>query len=338
MEISIDESGSFAVKGASKNSWCVVLAFACPESDKTKSKNILTKLKRQNNVNIKHEIKLGQVSETSFSNFLKELNELDAVLLSVATDSGLNLEASVKRHQERVVFKIMENIDEMQYEEGKDAVRILSSQLKCIPVQLYIQLQCQNNLIESFIRKGINYFVQRAPNSLRRFRWRIDQKSPDKKTDFEDAFEKFCPLLLQSLSLREPSVLINEWDYSPMSKYMFKKGEVPNYLVDKFPELKDGEGLDIQKIVREDIHFIDSTSHQGVQIADLLASGLRKLLRLEFDNNEQVAHYLGGLMIQEEHNNSPIKLSTFGSEANTDEQLSRIIRIMIKSCRPMFKK
>jgi hypothetical protein len=338
MEILIDEAGTFAIKDAPENSWCVVAAYASPETEKRKYESILKGLKRAENKKESEEIKLHQVSEKSFIQFLEKMNGLNGVLLCTATDSGLNYVDLVQKHQKTQASSMLKNIDEMKYESGKDAVRYLTSQLENLPAQLYIQLACQIQLMYSFVIRGICYFVQREPNSLMNFIWRIDQKEPHKKVDFEDAFEKFCPALLQTFSLQKPGPKLDWCDYSPMSEYMYKKGDIPDYLVDNLPHLKNSEGFDIQKIVRRDIKFIDSKAYPGIQIIDLLASGLRRLLKQEFKNNEIIARYLGGLMIQETNNNPPIELVTFGSDKKIDDSLAKIIRIMIKSCRPMIKK
>ncbi len=190
--------------------------------------------------------------------------------------------------------------------------------------------------MHAFVTRGISYFVQRKPNSLKSFRWKIDQKEPQKKTDFEDAFEKFSPALLQSFSIQNPTPALNWCDYRPMSEFMYKKGELPEYLLEKFPHLKDVEGFNLQKIIRKDIKFIDSKSYEGVQIADLLASGMRRLFRQGFDNNHLVAECLGRLMVQEVKNMPPVKLVTFGEESEVDEGLAQIVRLFSKFCRPMI--
>lgn len=338
MEILIDEAGTFSLKDAPENSWSVVAAYASPETEKRKYESILSDLKRRQNKKESEEIKLHQISEKSYVQFLENLNELNGILLCTATDSGLNYASLVQKHQKIQASSIMKNIDEMKYESGKDAVKYLTSQLESLSAQLYIQLVCQIQLMHSFVIRGICYFVQREPSSLRNFSWKIDKKEPHKKINFEDAFEKFCPALLQTFSLQEPAPKLDWCDYGPMSEYMYKKGDIPDYLVDKFPHLKNAEGFDIQKIVRKDIEFIDSKSYAGIQIIDLFASGLRRLLKLEFKNNEIIARYLGGLMIQETHNNPPIELVTFGNEKKLDGSLAKNIRIMILSCRPMIRK
>ncbi|WP_373019279.1 DUF3800 domain-containing protein [Thiomicrorhabdus sp.] len=338
MEILIDEAGSFAVKNAPQNSWCVVAAYACPETEKRKYRETLRNLKIREGVLVAEELKLHQISELNYIKFLRELGALEGVLFCIATDSHLNKLELVMNHQKTRATSMLENVDEMKYESGRNAVRYMTSQLEELPAQLYVQLSCQIQLMHTFVNRGISYFVQRKPNSLKSFKWKIDQKEPQKKTDFEDVFEKFSPTLLQTLSLQNPGHALNWCDYRPMSEFMYKKGEIPEYLIDKFPHLKEKEGFDIQKIIRKNIKFIDSKSYEGIQVADLLASGMRRLLRQEFDNNYLVAKLFGELMVQEVKNQPPIKLVTFGEEASVNEELAQLVRLFSKHCRPMINK
>ena len=337
MEIFIDESGTFAVNGAPSNSWCVVVAYVCPETEKRKYQKVLTDLKLRGRLTASEEIKLHQVEENSYFQFLNDLSSLNGILLCTATDSSLNHNDLVKKHQKDQALLMLENIDKMKYESGKDGVKILTSQLENLPVQLYIQLTCQIQLMHSFVIRGISYFVQRNPNSLRNFRWKIDQKEPSKKIDFEYAFERFSPALLQSFSLDEPTPLLSWCDYRPMSDYIYRKRETPEYLIQKFPHLENKRAFDLQKIIRKDIQFVDSKSYLGIQVSDLLASGLRRLLKQGFKDNNTAARYLGKLMVQEIHNRPPIKLVTFGSEQKLDNEIADLVKVLIKSCRPMIK-
>lgn len=219
MEIFIDESGSFVSKNADQDSWCVVAAFTCIQ--KSKYRKSLENLKRRECVSQKNEIKLRQVSEKNYLDFLKDLYKAGAVLICVATDSGLNEDFFVNDHKNRLVMSLLNNIDEMKYETGKDGIKILADQIENIPSQLYIQMFCQIYLMHSFVNRGICYFVQRSSKSLKNFIWRVDQKSPDSKVDFEKAFEKICPAILQTISLREPGIGLKWCDYSHMEKYLY---------------------------------------------------------------------------------------------------------------------
>jgi len=337
MEIFIDESGSFTDTGANPNSWCVISAYTSPETEKRKYRDTLNLLKRRSTKPISSEIKLHEIEEQTYFQFLEELGQLKGALICIATDSHLNTVSLVKEHQRHQADSLLKDVDEMIYESGKYAVQHLANQVMSLSPQQYVQLTCQIQLIHSVINRGINYFIQRQPNTLASFRWRIDQKEPAKKLDYEDAFEKLSPALLQTISLREPFPALSWCDYRPMSEYMHKKGDIPEYLIDKFPHLSEAEGLDVQKIVRKDIKFVDSKLVEGVQVSDLLASGVRRLLKADFENNEQAAMLLGKLMVQEMDNKSPVSLITLGNEAVPDTYQTKLIRLLIKFCKPMVK-
>jgi hypothetical protein len=337
MEIFIDESGSFVVNGANSGSWCLVAAYVSPEAEKKKYQVVLRELKRKEGKASSSEIKLHEVQEDNYFCFLEMLAKLKGILLCSATDSYFNHESLVIKHQRNQAIAIRDNIDEMIYESGKRAVQKIASQLENLSPQLYIQLVIQIQLMLSFIHKGISYFVQRYPSTLKSFRWRIDQKNPNIKTAFEDAFEKFGPALLQTFSLFEPAPRLSWCNYRHMNDFLFNSGELPKYLTKKLPHLKDKAGFDIGKIARKDIKFIDSEASTGVQIADLLASGVRRLLRVGFNNNDVAAQLLGRTMVQGENNQSPIKLLTFGKEIAIKDELSKLVKIMTRYCRPMVK-
>lgn len=197
MEILIDEAGSFALKNAPRNSWCVVAAYSCSETEKRKYKKILARLKRKEGFSFSEEIKLNQISEKNYFQFLDEMNHLNGALFCVATDSSLNHEHLVLKHQSTQVASVTKHLSKMKYKGGRDGLELLASQLGGLPPQLYIQLCCQVQLMHLLVNEGINYFVQRSPNTLQHFRWKIDQKEPFRKIDFEDVFEKFSPVLFK---------------------------------------------------------------------------------------------------------------------------------------------
>ncbi len=178
------------------------------------------------------------------------------------------------------------------------------------------------------VARAINYFVQRTPYTLSAFRWRIDQKNIS-RTDFEDVFEKFSPALLQIMSISEPAARINEFDYSCMQRYYMA---VPECLQKVLGD-KQREVLDIQKIVRKDILFLDLKESSGIQVADLVVSGLRRCLRRQFMNSEHMAALLGRLMVQAQYNGSPLNLMTFVAAAERHkvaEETAQLLRIMIR--------
>lgn len=331
----IDEAGTFALKGASEHSWCTVVCYSVPEFESRKLKEILRQLKIKEGFHPNCEMKLKDISEREYVEFLSQLGRLKGSLFCVATDSYQNSIEKVRSHKSKSLASLLQGRTEMKYESGKQAMEILHSQIQRLPEQLYIQFHCQAALLSSFIRRGIAFYIQRYPNSLKRFRWQYDAKEQFKLTDFEDSFQKYVPALLQAFSIDNPTPRLTWCDYSPMQNYL---GDIPEYLTDKVPELAGKGGFNVQKIIRDDIEFVDSKSSVGVQVADLLASGLRRLLRLEFENNDLVAKKFGNLLLQEVDNQPPISIIAFNEESPLGKKESAIVRIMIKNCKMMILK
>ncbi len=130
--------------------------------------------------------------------------------------------------------------------------------------------------------------------------------------------------------------MVHDFDYSGMAKYQFENGKLPEYLRNDYG-VEAQHGLNIQKIIREDIAFVDSISSVGVQVADLIASGIRKCLRSEFDDNEAVAAALGKLMVQAQQNAPPLNLVILAAAAPLSPRAARLGRIMIASARSMVR-
>ena len=199
------------------------------------------------------------------------------MVFSTATDAGLNTTDIVLEHQQNQVEEILRHIDKMKYESGRQGVLLVASQLGKLSPQLY---------------------VQRDPGTLAEIRWRIDQKNIS-RTDFEDAFEKLSPAILQTMSMSKPLLMGNGFDYSSMSQYEFENGKMPDYLKEVYG-IEVGAGINIQKLIRGNIKFMDSQDAPGIQAVDLVASGIRRCLRRQFSDNDKAASTLGRLMLASE--------------------------------------
>ncbi|WP_182027547.1 hypothetical protein [Vibrio rotiferianus] len=161
MEISIDEAGSFVNKGSTAGSWCVVAAFAIPETEKRKVTEALRRLKVNSGVSYQQEIKLGKIEESVYFDFLKSLGQTNCTLFAVATDSYYNGDDIVSIHRDTQASMILSAVPEMKYQGGKEALKYLSEQFNSISPQLYSQLVCQIQLMQQFTENAIDYYVQR---------------------------------------------------------------------------------------------------------------------------------------------------------------------------------
>jgi hypothetical protein len=179
------------------------------------------------------------------------------------------------------------------------------------------------------------YLVQRSPSSLGAFRWRIDQKNSEKPV-FEQAFARVAPPFLQSLSLQAPMPMMEGADYSYFSRFDMER---PAYLERTYGIKPQNPGpvSNIGRILRENLQFVDSNESDGVQVADLLAAGIRRCLRGEFPDNELVAAHLGSIMVQPMRGEPAIQLLGFGAAGGPlPREVGQRIVIMRDRCRPML--
>ncbi|MFC1694269.1 DUF3800 domain-containing protein [Candidatus Latescibacterota bacterium] len=333
MNIYIDESGSF-VNAPTSGAWNAVAALVVIETSDEKIDQLLDQLKISNGHEAGRETKLNDVTENTYLQFIGNLADLNIVVFSTATDSGLNTTDRVLEHQQRQVAEILRHIDKMKYEGGRQGVQLVASQLEKLSPQLYVQLLCQVNLMFDVVSRVITYYVQRDSDTLAEFRWRIDQKNIS-QTDFEDAFEKLSPPLLQTRSMSEPLLMVNGFDYSSLRQYEFEDGKVPNYLKEVYG-IEVEAGINIQKLIRSNIKFMDSKDSSGIQAVDLVVSGIRRCLRRQFSDNNKAAYTIGKLMLQAKHNAPPLNLISFANDRPLEIEVARLVRMMSRNCKSMI--
>jgi hypothetical protein len=330
----MDESGTFAPSNC-VNSWCAVAAYVFSEKMKSGSYAALNNLKVSSRVSKTQEIKLKNTSELNYFKFLNDIYDAGGLLFSVATDSYINSESIVNAHKKTQADKIRINIPLMKHQSMKQSLHELANRVESLPPQLYVQLLCQVDLIHDILNRGILYFAQKDPITLRRFKWRIDQKD-NTKTSYESAFETIAPGLLQTKSFKDPSISLREGDYSHMKPFLFASDSIPKYL-EKSYGIRIKSGLNVGRIIRADMEFPDSKADLSVQISDLLASGVRRCLRNEFDNNVRASQLLGKLMLSNLTKSQPIKLIGLNTAKTfVDDEVASAVSIMNESSRPIL--
>ena len=332
----IDESGSFVPTDVSA-SWNVTAAVIVPGSEKRKCKNALSRLKCKCGYKYSDEVKLKNIDEKYYQMFLAEIEKTNCTLYGVATDASSMAEDIIAIHREGQAAGVEAYKNRMHYDSGKNALETLADQIRSLSLQLYVQIMSQVELVNDLVDKGITYYVQRTPKQLNGFRWEIDEKLAG-KSNFEKTFESIVPPLLQTRSLRDPHVHLSDCDYSSMMKYFYTQENMPTYLHDQYGiEITEKLALNVGKVVWDDFRFVDSKNSNGVQIADLLASGLRRCLRRGFGKNIEIAEQLGRLMVQSANNKPPIKLITLSDDAlELDEGSVGVLRAFERAQKMML--
>ena len=97
------------------------------------------------------------------------------------------------------------------------------------------------------------------------------------------------------------------------------------------------DGLNVQKLFRGNLKFVDSVASEGVQVADLLASGLRRALKGNFDNPIRVAKAIGKLCVQNVRGHQAINLISFGEERPVPEFTSSVVQQLDRECQQFIR-
>ena len=332
MFVFVDECGSFT-ESTTPDSWCVVAAYALPENQVSHVSRVLKRIRAKNGGT---ETKLPQLHEADYFEFLHRLSGLPGLGFTVACDVSLHTREAVNKHRDAQVGKILEHIDKMHHETGRRGIERLASDVGALPFQLYAQLVLQVCLFDEVLLRAPLYYAQRRPHALARLRWRLDRKDT-RPTAYEGAFHRLLPALLQSSSLRDPMVMLSEGaDYSFFKRFDFEPGRHPEYLERDYG-IHVGDGANLGMMIREDFELVDSAEVDGVQVADLLAAGVRRLLRGGFANQEVAARLLGGNMAGTIYNVPPVRLSTLGREAPVNGSNARLLSIMAKSAKALLR-
>ena len=337
MYIFVDESGSFVPPPLGHtNAWNSIAAFVLPEGHRTRMSAALAALKCETSWPQSRELKLRDIGEATYFRFLARLARLDGVLFAVLTDMATNDITATERHQSRQAANIVKHVDKMLHETGRTALHQLSDQVNGLSAQLYVQLQCQVELVDTIARSASLYFVQRHPKTLGHFRWRVDQKNAT-RTKYERSFFALTPALLQSRSLADPWIMLEGADYSGFDRFNFPPGEEPTYLRDAYGIDTGPEPLmNLGKLFRESFKFVDSKQSPGVQVADLLAAGIRRTLRRGFDDNLRASRLLGAIMVQAEQRRPPVRLLTLSDERVLAGDAHGLVAAMAHNARPML--
>lgn len=336
MHLFLDESGSFVPGTLAPEAWCVVAAFVLPEAHRRPAEEALGILKRRLGRAVTEEIKLRDVTdENLYRGFLSSLASGQGTLFACATDTHRNSAPVVARHLEHQVEMLVEHIPRMKFPEARAGLQDRANRFGRLSPQLYLQIVCQYRLLSRILRHAVLYYVQRTPATLGRFRWRVDRKN-QMNSVFDESFRDFAAPMLQTMSFTEPQLMLEGADYRHFDRYHYADGP-PSYLKDIYG-LHVESGYNITMVMREDFEFVDSATNAGVQISDLLASGLRRCLRGGFKDNIGVADALGRLMVQASKGEYPVELLSLeaGEALDRATTADAAIRRMHKTSRSMI--
>lgn len=331
MYIYCDESGSFA-KADKPGAWCVVVCYALTESQRRAAEKALRQYKLSAGKRFDEEVKRKLVDDRCYFRLLGELAGVGGVAVAIATDSGSNQGAEAnKALQTQRLLQAREGADETQRQEIDDLVHDMSG----LSTQLYIEYICRLELAWRAIRSTVTFFAKSFPATFGRFRWVFDEKPENLK-------QLFCssiPGFINELGKREPLELLEKADYSHLARFLVPENVRQAALLEGMPS-PDTRIYNAARIMTEDVMFVDSKTSCGVQIADLIANGLRACLRGEFADNDRASQLLGRLLYEKAWVPQVLPLIHFTESlaAQASPSAHRAISIMSQSAQRLSRR
>jgi hypothetical protein len=324
MNIYIDESGWFSTHSDSASidkAWCTVGAVVVPHQSEKKVKSALIDLKKSLNLKPDEEIERRPDPESAcFVEFIDKLKGANCIVHAMTTNRSVLNDEKTRQHKrdqikarERYVALTGDTFSSEDVLLMRKELEEISSLIEQSSAQEYNQIILQSALISFMLDKTITHYGRTDPRELSRFTWIYDRKTDKKKkgiATFESLFSKMMPPSVQVNFISEPRGLPdigNGYDY--FFKNYGSKSKFSGMSSEELSERKRLYGadyaaisnsmvpFDFQKLLNNNSGFYDSDKTPGLQVADLVVSGINRLLRGNVDNNAKVAETLGGLLI-----------------------------------------
>jgi hypothetical protein len=298
MQIYMDESGTF-VQPRRPNRVSAVGALVVPDERAAalfRAFDELTERWRSNG-----EVKGSSLSEIEIAGVIELVRQFDALFDVRGIDMGLHDRARIQAFQDRQSTAITENITSAHHESWKEWGKTTEARMRALSSQLFAQCMVTIYLVIDLLQAATIYYVQRSPQELGAFHWRVDPKDKE-RTELERLWTDVILPMGQTQSTVEPFTTMEGCDYSFFERFYIAREEMPAELAQHVsPNPHDG-GLDMENILLEDLTFPDSKSEPGLQIVDILLSAFCRALNGTLD--ERGWAMLGGLMTDTQNSRS----------------------------------
>ena len=278
MHIFIDESGSFVPSSDGRSSMCCVATLAVSESRLEAVEALHARLIENWNPP-GGEIKGARLTERQCDRLIVALGSMGVLLGIVAIDMSLHSAAGIGRHRDGQAERIRASVEGPEYFQSlRDETNVWADRVGALPAQLYVESTLLSLALAHTVQMASLHFAQADPPALGAFKWRIDAKDRN-LTEYERLWLDIIKPIMQSISMSEPVVTVNEFDYSAMRVFQNPvRDSAPEHLSRGIPpERRSGpfHSFDARKLVA-DVAFEDSRSAAGLQLVDVLANVFRR--------------------------------------------------------------
>jgi len=292
MHIFIDESGNFVIPKDERSKISSITALTIP--DKYLIEITKKFISLRSSWGSQDEIKSSQLTEKQFSDTIALLRSYDVLVDIVCLDIANHPVAVVENYKSIQADKIIEHLTEKHHDNLIKELHEYRERLIKLPNQLFIQAILSILLIKKILNNSTLYYCQRMPEELGNFVWYIDAK--DKKTNKTPFEQLWTTLLMPILQSNYAMDIFENGDYSHFSKYEIRLEDMTDFERSLGSEKSIG-GVDLKRLISEQLYFEDSASNIGLQLVDIVSGAFNRAM----NGNLKIKgwRHLGFLMVQQ---------------------------------------
>ncbi len=282
MRIYIDEAGNFVTPANSKSLYSLVLALVVPTSVETVLFQEFLRL-RDSWPNNTVEVKGSKLDESQAAQLIELVSRYDVFVKFFAADMATHGDAVVGPFKARQADAITAHLTPEHHPPIVEQLQNLAEAIRRTPNQLFLQAFLVVELVLKVIEESTLYYVQRLPEELGSIAWTIDQKNRT-ITEMESTWSTLILPMSEGHFAQHPLATLQGADYShfdarygidPTDEDMKRHLEWTRKAygigdADRPPGLNAGLLLSGQR------EFADSANSLGLQLADMLATILRR--------------------------------------------------------------
>jgi uncharacterized protein DUF3800 len=285
MRVYIDEAGSFVMPQGRQSSFSLVLALIVPSASEEKLFYQFLRL-RDGWPKQEIEIKGSSLDETQSAQVIDLLSRFDVLVEFVALDMATHPKEVIDDFKLRQAEAITAHVTREHHPDMVLHLEQISRTIRDMPNQLFVQAESTIQLILEVIRIATLYYVQRQPKELGDIAWIVDRKNHT-LTEMEETWTTLILPMSESHFVRTPLVALVEADYSHFARYEVDPAadeEIARHLdwmratFGDRESRRKGRVIDAKRLLSEQQKFADSRDSLGLQLADMLASILRRAL------------------------------------------------------------
>ena len=293
MRIYIDETGSFVPPPTTnRHSYCLTLALAVPS---TIESELFYEFLRLRDVwpNQAVEIKGSGLDESQAAQLIDLVSQYPVLADFFAIDMSTHGDALVERFKNEQADEITAHLTPQHHAKLVAKMHDDAAKVRKMPNQLFLQAYLTILLVLNAAQDVPLYYAQRIPSDLGDIGWVIDRKNRE-ITQMEDMWTTYVLPFGESWFAKNPHIRLTESDYSYFNeRYTIQLAAADAQTKEHLEWLHGLHGkrgsdhtiINAKALLSGQRKFVDSRDCLGVQLADMLATILRRALndRLQFD-------------------------------------------------------